>query len=349
MSLRPSVDGHMVYFERITAYLQSIPVIMEQTSTLDKFTGTLVGCAVGDALGAPVEGMTPEAIGEMYGRVTGFIDARFGPGRITDDTQMTVLVAQTISEIGRFDLEQAGIKFGRWIKTSDDGIKEARGVGMACGVACRRLSEGADPLSSGVDSAGCGAAMRASPIGLRYYHDHDELRRTAVLQSRVTHTNPEASAGAAAAAFAVAIGVTDDGALDRAALAERTGAFVERIDRGMAVKITGLADYLDASPEEGFAYTGTGGHVMETVPAAFFAFLRSPYDPEETLLTAVNAGGDTDSVGAIAGAISGAFNGLGALPARMRDEVEGREYIEGLARRLYTLTPAGRPSRRPLF
>ncbi len=322
---------------------------MEHVSTLEKFKGTLVGCAVGDALGAPVEGMTPEAIAEMHGRVTGFIDARFGAGRITDDTQMTVLLAQTIVEIGKFDLEQAGIKFGRWIAASDAGVKEARGVGMACGVACRRLNEGADPLTSGVDSAGCGAAMRVSPVGLRYYHDPDELRRTAVLQSRITHTHPEAAAGAAAAAFSVALGVADDGGLDRPGLVERVAGFVERIDRGMSVKISGLTDYLDASPAEGFAYTGTGGHVMETVPAALFAFLRSPYDPEETLLTAVNAGGDTDSLAAIAGSVSGAFNGLAALPARMRDEVEGRDYLEGLAQRLYTLTPAGKPFRRPLF
>ncbi len=315
---------------------------------LDRFRGTLLGCAVGDALGAPLEGMSREAITDMYGRVTDFLDARFGRGRITDDTQMTVVLAQSIIEIGRFDATHTAFKFARWIEASDAGVKEARGVGMACGVACRRLAEGASPDESGVESAGCGSAMRASPVGLRYYGDPAELLEASLEQSAITHRHPEAAAGAAAIAMAVGIGVADTGGLEPAGFARSLARFVEKTDRGMSAKIAGLADYLDASAEEGFAYTGTGGHVMETVPAALFAFLRTPYDFESTVLTAVNAGGDTDSIGAMAGAVSGSFNGECAIPARFREGVEGAAYIRSLADRLYTLTPAGRPGRRPL-
>lgn len=322
---------------------------MESVPVQDKFKGALVGCAVGDALGAPLEGMAAETIRATHGRVTDFIDSESGAGRVTGDTQMTVLVTQTIVEIGSFDLEQAGIKFGRWIAASDSGVKEARGVGAACGTACRRLNEGVDPSKSGVDSAGCGAAVRSGSIGLRYHCDLEMLRRAAVMQARITHTDPEAAAGAVAVAFAVAAGVIDDGTLDRAGLIASTADFTARTDRGMASKLAGLSDYLDADPEEAFAYTGTGGYVMEAVPAALFAFLRTPYDFEQTLVTAVNAGGDTDSIGAMAGALSGSFNGVGAIPARWLETVEGRKYVEGLAVRLFTLTPAGKPGRRPLF
>ncbi len=317
-------------------------------TTLDKFKGTLIGCAVGDALGMPVEGMAPAAIVEKYGKVTDFIDERFGAGRITDDTQMTVTLGQSIIEIGRFDTAHAAFKFGRWMAASDEGVKDARGVGMACAAACRELYEGAGPGESAVESAGCGAAMRASPIGLRYYHDHEGLRRAAMRQALLTHNDPEAVAGAVAVSFAVAAGIEDMGDLDRAGLAADTASFVQETNRNMAVKIAGLADYLDATPDEGFAYTGTGGYVMETVPAALFAFLRSPYDLEETVVSAVNAGGDADSIGAIAGAISGAFNGVGQVPSRWRADVEGRDYLEYLAERLFTLTPAAKPDRRPL-
>lgn len=314
----------------------------------DKFKGTLIGCAVGDALGMPVEGFTRSAITGKYGRITNFIDERFGAGRITDDTQMTVALAQSIIEIGRFDAAHAAFKFGRWIAASDEGGKEARGVGMACGTACRRLLEGVLPEESAVDSAGCGTAMRTSPIGLRYYHDLEGLREAAIRQSLLTHSNPAAVAGAVAVSLAVAIGISDTGRLDRPGFAGLAASFVEDIDREMAARIEGLADYLDASPEEGFAYTGTGGYVIETVPAALFSFLRSPYDLEETVIAAVNAGGDTDSIGAIAGAVSGSFNGVQALPARWKDNVEGRDYLEYVAERLYTLTPAAKPDRRPL-
>jgi len=321
----------------------------DKTSILDKFKGTLLGCAVGDALGAPVEGLPAEAIEQRYGLLTDFIDERFGAGMVTDDTQMTVTLAQSIVGIGRFDKGHAGLNFGRWMEASDKGVKEARGVGMACATACRRLYQGVSPDESGVDSAGCGAAMRVSPVGLRHHDDLETLKRVAVEQARITHTDPEAAAGAAAIAYAVAQGLTDDGGLDRQLLIHNTADFIHSINEKMADRIRGLADFLDADPEKGFAYTGNGGYVMETVPGALLAFLLTPYDFEKTVVTAVNAGGDTDSLGAIAGAVSGAFNGVSGIPERLREGVEGREYIESLAVRLYTLTPAGKPETRPFI
>jgi ADP-ribosylglycohydrolase len=318
----------------------------DNDSILDKFRGTLLGCAVGDALGAPVEGMPPEAIRERYGLVTDFIDERFGAGRVTDDTQMTITLAQAIIEMGRFIENHAAFKFGRWMENSDKGVKEARGVGTASAEACRRLYHGVGPGESGVDSAGCGAAMRVSPVGLRYYDDLVTLKRAAVEQAGITHTDPEAAAGAAAVAFAVARGITEEYELDRPSFVRQTADFVSPVNEKMADKIRGLSEYLDSGPEEGFAYTGNGGYVMETVPGALLAFLLSPHDFEQTVVAAVNAGGDTDSLGAMAGAVSGAFNGASGIPERWKKAVEGKEYIEILAFRLYTLTPAGKPRER---
>jgi ADP-ribosylglycohydrolase len=320
-----------------------------KASAVDKFKGALLGCAVGDALGAPVEGMTAEAIREKHGRLTDFIDERFGAGRITDDTQMTIVLAHSVLELGKFDKAHAGLKFGRWIAASDDGVKEARGAGMASATASRRLHEGVSPETSGVDSAGCGAAMRVSPIALRYFNDPKALHDAAVDQALLTHTDPRAVAGSAAMAYAVAAGIADEGDLDRGQLAADIAAFILQIDPEFSARVAGLADYLDASPAEGFAYTGTGGIASETVPGALFAFLRSPYDFEESVLTAVNAGGDADSLGAMTGAVSGAFNGMPAIPRAWKDGVEGSEYIESVAYRLYTLTPACERPKRSLW
>jgi ADP-ribosylglycohydrolase len=293
--------------------------------------------------------MTAAAISEKHGRVTGFIDERFGTGRITDDTQMTIVLAHSILELGKFDKAHTGLKFGRWIAASDDGIKEARGVGMASATASRLLHQGVSPEASGADSARCGAAMRVSPIGLRYFYDPKALHDTAVDQALLTHTDPRAVAGSAAIAYAVAAGIADKGDLDRGRLAADIAEFISEIDQGFSARVAGLADYLDASPDEGFAYTGTGGIASETVPGALFAFLRSPYDFSETVLAAVNAGGDTDSLGAMAGAVSGAFNGMESIPGDWRDGVEGSEYIESVAYRLYTLTPAYERPKRALW
>jgi ADP-ribosyl-[dinitrogen reductase] hydrolase len=324
-------------------------MMSDRDSILDKFKGTLLGCAVGDALGAPVEGMPPEAIRQKHGTVTDFIDERFGAGMVTDDTQMTITLAQAILEMGSFIKGHAALKFGRWMQNSDEGVKEARGVGMATAEACRKLYQGVSPEESGVDSAGCGAAMRVSPLGLRYFHDLETLRRTAVEQSRITHTDPEAAAGAVAIAFAVARGITEENELDRLSFIQQTADFVSPVNEGMADRIRGLRDYMEVSPSDGFAYTGNGGYIMETVPGALLSFLLSPYDFERTVVTAVNAGGDTDSLGAMAGVVSGAFNGASRIPERWRERVEGKEYIELLAVRLCSLTPAGKPAGRPFI
>ena len=304
---------------------------------LEKFKGTLLGCAVGDALGAPLEGMPRELIKSKYGRVVEFLDSPPGPGRITDDTQMTTLLAQSIVETGKFELEHTAEKFGRWMEYSDKGIKPARGVGAACAEACRRLYRGSSPYQSGIDSASCGSAMRASPIGLRYHRKLDLLKKAAVEQSMLTHTDPRAHAGAVVAARAVAEGIRHRGRFEPKSFLLELANAVEDISQDMAEKVRGLIDYLDRDIGEGLNYAGVGGFVMETVPAALLVFLRSPFDLEETLLEAVNGGGDTDSIGAIAGAVSGSFNGMGAIPARLLSEVEGRSYLEDLAFRLYTV------------
>jgi ADP-ribosyl-[dinitrogen reductase] hydrolase len=317
-------------------------------SLLEKFKGALLGCAVGDALGMPLEGMDAGAILAEHGRVTDFIDSRFGTGKLTDDTQMTVTLAQSMIERGKFDEGHAAFKFGVWIDLSDRGVKEARGVGKASAEASRLLHSGEPPSDSAQDSAGCGAAMRAAPIGMRYYYSKDDILRAATAQALLTHTDPRAVAGSAAVAFAVAAGIADEEGCNPLQLASDVAAFVAETSAPLSARVAGLADYLDATPEEGFAYTGTGPSAFETVPAALFAFLRTPSDLEETVVTAVNAGGDTDSIGAIAGAISGAFNGLGAIPERWRETVEGGDYIQSVAYRLFTLTPAYKPKARPL-
>lgn len=315
----------------------------------DKFKGSLVGCAIGDALGAPLEGLSAREIFERYGTVRDFLDARFGAGLVTDDTQMTVVLTQALLEAGRFSKSHVALKFGRWLELSESGIKEARGTGRGCAEACRRIAEGASADESGVGSAGCGAAMRVAPLGLLYFDDAEALSCAAVEQALITHTDPGAVAGSVAVAHAVASGITDVGEIEPSGFLDGIAFVVERIDPEMSRKVAGLADYLDASLEEGFAYTGAGGLACETVPAALFSFIHSPYDFEATVIAAVNAGGDTDSIGAIAAAISGAHNGLACVPGRWEEGVEGGRYIAGLAFRLWTLSGAFKPEPRALF
>ncbi len=318
-------------------------------SALDKFKGSLVGCAVGDALGMPVRGMDARSIDEAHGDLDGFADGRLGAGRITAVTRITVVLTQALLEAGRYKRAHVAMKFGRWIEASDTGGKEAGDACAATVEAARRLAGGADPSESGVDSDGCGAATRAAPVGLRYFHDPAGLQDAAADQARLTHTDPGTVAGSVAVAMFVAAGISDDGELDREGLLQGAAAAVRKLSPEFSARLTGLSGYLDAAPEEGFAYTGCGSAVTEAVPAALFAFLRAPYDFEECVLSAVNAGGDATSTGAIAGAVSGSFNGESSIPERFSGRVEGGSYISGLAYRLFTLTPACTATNRPVL
>lgn len=101
--------------------------------------------------------------------------------------------------------------------------------------------------------------------------------------------------------------------------------------------------------DDGIRQIGTSGYVVQTVLAAFYAFLHTPADFETTVVNAVNQGDDADSVGAIAGAFSGALNGMEAIPDRWLAPLEGREELVSVADRLLCLKSLPSHERAPAF
>jgi ADP-ribosylglycohydrolase len=98
---------------------------------------------------------------------------------------------------------------------------------------------------------------------------------------------------------------------------------------------------------EHMARLGCGKFVLESLPAALYSFLSSPNNFERSLLVAVNAGGDTDSIGAMAGALSGTFNGAQSIPMRWVKDLEKKEYLIEMANLLYDLATEGKPRKIP--
>ena len=168
----------------------------------DRFQGCLLGVAIGDALGRAGEGRSPDATVRHYGgplrsyqRWSGWTS---GPtGTITDDTQMTLCIAESIIATGGVEPADIGRRFVKWV---DYG----RGKGRACVEACLRLQAGISWHESGVDSAGNGAAMRTAPIGLLRAHDLPRLRLDAGLACLITHAHPTAIASAIAQSAGIA-------------------------------------------------------------------------------------------------------------------------------------------------
>jgi len=302
----------------------------------DRFKGALLGLAVGDALGMPVEGMSASTIRARYGEVREFLAAprrALGPGQFTDDTQMTLALAESIVERGRVDPAHVAGRFMAWLDSGD-----VRGIGRSTLRSLLRLKAGVPWRESGEQgkwAAGNGAAMRIAPVGLLHCRRLERLRQDVHDVSIITHRNPEAVAGALAVAYAVARLVT--GAKPSPDFLDDVASFVghnpvsERLRKARELLSQGTP------AEKALASLGTSGYVVETVASALYAFLSSPDDFEETVVTAVMAGGDTDTVAAIAGAISGAHNGVAGIPSRWRERVEGASRLAHLAERIYEL------------
>ncbi|MBC7230322.1 MAG: ADP-ribosylglycohydrolase family protein [Actinobacteria bacterium] len=304
--------------------------------SLERFQGCLLGLAVGDALGMPLEGMRASEIRKRFGRVRDFLAAPWrmlDAGQWTDDTKMMLCQARSIAARGGFDLEDTAQAFLAWYESGD-----WRGIGGATYDAMRRLQAGAPARESGMRgemAAGNGAAMRIAPLGLLHCLDLARLRADVEASARITHDNPEAVAGGLAVAYAVARAARGD--LEPSSLIGDTTAFIgdSRVAERLELAQRFLRQGMES--EEALARLGTGGYVVETVASAFFSFLRSPEDFEETLSRAVGGGLDTDTTGAVAGAISGAFNGLSSIPERWRRGVEAAEEILDLAARIHAL------------
>lgn len=313
----------------------------------DKYRGALVGTGIGDALGRPVEGWSPRNIREVYGVVRRYESKRTRePGTITDDTQLTIAIAQSIVEHGGLDPEDVADRFAAWLPIG-------RGTGHATREGIVAYLGGAPWWEAGDDSAGNGAAMRTAPIGLLHPLDVDALRRDAAIAAVITHADPMAAASAIAQSWTVAYLLhTEPGRFDIADYFEGLTRVLDDVpDPGhperrigarepvrLLDRILEVGERLDQTPKELFAFTHNGAFVLESLPAALWCFLRSPEDPEKVLVTAVNAGYDADTVGAMAGAVVGAYVGEKAFPEEWLAGLEYADGLEGLAERIFTMT-----------
>jgi len=300
----------------------------------DRFAACLLGQAIGDALGMPFEGMSSGSISARYGQVVEFLPSpELAAGQYTDDTKMMLCTAESIAKKGHVNPEDIAERFVAWFDTGD-----LRGIGNTCLESILNLKSGAswqDSGSRGKWAAGNGTAMRIAPVGLLDCQDLERLRKDCWSTSIITHNNPEAVAGATAVAYVIARLVTGD--LDEETLLADSADFVgeSEVARNL-FKAQGLLSS-NTPTEEALAMLGTSGYVVETVASALYCFLRTPADFVTTVSSAVMGGGDTDTTAAVAGAISGAYNGLSNLPAHLVEQVEDSERLKQLSRAIFHL------------
>jgi len=285
----------------------------------DRFTGLLLGTAVGDSLGLPAEGLSPRRRRRLFG--PGWRHRLLpGMGLVSDDTEHAFFAAQAL--LGHPEDERAFARSLAWsVRLWILGVPA--GVGFATLRSALKLWCLFPPEKSGVWSAGNGPAMRAPVVGA--FHASDRARRAAFVRAStlLTHTDPRALSGALAVAEAAAWAVEQSGERPDAA------ALVARL-RDVAVpgddEWVGIVSRLDGALERGdsvsaFAASlglecGVTGYVHHTVPVVLYALLHHRGEFEATLESVLECGGDADTTGAIAGALAGASSGSAAIPER---------------------------------
>lgn len=297
---------------------------------------TLVGCAIGDALGNPFEmkPVTNQALRDWDGQFKEGGTFWWGqPGQYTDDTLMSMALAASLVEKRGYDAEDAGAKYLAWMESGN-----TRGIGGTTARALTRLKLGSSVLESGVThtedgkpTGGNGTAMRASPIGLWYRKDPEKLLEVAMLDASITHNSYEPKMGSVAVALGTAL--IANGMEDRIEVVKTVLDVLS--DSIVKEKIQLVLSHLERETEhfEALAEIGVNGYVPETVGAAFYC-LGACDNFKDTVILAVKAGGDTDTTAAIAGAMAGTLYGLDGIPSEYKDNVENFELLQGLTEEL---------------
>ncbi len=318
---------------------------MSDAELESRFTGALMGTFVGDALGAPYEGRYWKWIEKRVQKLGEMMEGRCGI--YTDDTQMMIGIAESLVACGGFD----GADMARRFVENFDPM---RGYGGGAFQVISNLTAGQPWDQAGVGlfgdgSYGNGSAMRIAPVGVFCHDDEKKLREFAQLSSTITHTHPLGKQGAMLQAYAVSLafryGLSGD--LDARKMVRKLRDFLQEDAHVFRKKLASVEHLLKENPtlDEVIRLLGNGITSFESVTTAIYSFLSHPESFEDAVVYAVGLGGDTDTIGAMTGAIAGAYHSYQKIPSRWLDKLEngtkGRDYVIQLAKELYGIWSRG--------
>lgn len=292
--------------------------------------GALLGLVAGNQLGVPTEHLgTAEAIRKAFPNGVGDLAPPPKNSPYDDDAAMTLLLGESLVERQGFDAVDVGRRWVKWMKV------DGRGIGVTTRRALTLIDRGKEPFEAGRlvyeenprRSAGNGSVMRCVPVALRFHDDVDRLIRVSTQQAAITHADERCTWGAAAVNLAAR------------ELLHGNIYFIDEVlyrigDRAPRV----LREAIHRVPREAesdlpIARAGETGYVVHCVEIAFW-YATHDRSLEDGLMYLAQAGGDTDTNAAVAGALLGARYGETALPPRWVDQLVGAQGIAGLAEKL---------------
>lgn len=301
-------------------------------SLKDRFIGSLLGLALGDALGGCFEAQSGEYIQNRFPSVDSLI--HHPPKEelyYTDDTQMTIALAESL--IAKQQIEETHL-----CQSFVANYHPSRGYGRGARAILEAMEDQLDYQSVAENyfpggSYGNGAAMRVAPIGLFFHQNPKKVWEQARLSAYPTHKHPLGIEGAQILALAISMVLN----LEKIDPSSFYATLLERVENSAFQEKLKLASGLKSSQE--LIQCGNGIEALNSVPTAIAAFVLHPNSYTETIAQSIFLGGDTDTIAAMAGAISGAFLGVEALPepllSRLEKTPKGKSYLLQLGERLF--------------
>jgi ADP-ribosyl-[dinitrogen reductase] hydrolase len=307
-------------------------MINELTSPmLDRAKGCLIGLAIGDALGAPVEFSDRGT----FKPVTNYQDG--GPfnlkaGQWTDDTSQALCLADSILSDKGFSQEDFINRVVNWKQYGhNSSTGECFDIGMGTAAALRQY-ESTGKVSPNANSGGNGNIMRLAPVAIAYHRDTDKVQEIARLSSLTTHGHISALTCAYFLSLFLCNYITGNHIEGNFPLPYRSYS-----DPHESTLCSNTLYKLSSAPiYEGKKWHNISGFSTDTLCAAMYCFFNTE-SFKECVLTAVNLGGDTDSVGAVAGQIAGAYYGLSGIPRKFIDGLQDSGRFLTLAEQLFNL------------
>lgn len=332
----------------------------------DKVLGCLTGAAIGDAMGAPTEGLSKEEVEAIYGgRITYYEHEKdnkycYGNtlGEITDDASQMYEMAKAVADCGgNLTVEATAEALVRWSESYPKYYP--RNAGATTSRVIADLKDGKDPVALGKIGGYVGrgttngAAMRIAAAGLTAPGDLEKAVRNAVVMCTPSHGTQHAFSGACAIACGISEALTEDattvsivkacvyGARRGEEIGNQKGRRAEGIrvlnNIGTALREAMLAENMEDAEDRLDAWVGADGSIQASIGLCLGLFLASDGGVEDTILSCANVGGDSDTNACIAGSLVGAFRGYKAFPeswvSQMRSANPALD-LESVAKRL---------------
>ena len=292
----------------------------------DRFRGVLIGLAVGDALGGPLEFQPASPPGSYVTEMVGGGWQQLDPGEWTDDTAMSLCVTESLLVKRVFDPDDIAGRFVGWLKSQpkDIGVHTNRVLqSIASGETWETASLQTHEMQP--DDAGNGSLMRCAPLSLFFFRHPEFLSELSPILSRITHAHPDCEQACVFVNVLISAllhGVRTVDAIESAyeAIPSASPELTERIGRAMGPECL-------AQPT---------GWVLDTLEVSLWHFLHTETF-EDAIVNCINAGGDADTIGAITGAIAGARYGFSGIPGRWIAALRAAQPIKEYADRLLDL------------